>query len=447
MLSPHQTLNLPQSLGNGLVIRLGTPADVEPLAEFNTRIHLEEGEPPNFLRDWTRALMAGRHPTTSPADFVLVEDKGQIVSAAGLIPQVWHYAGRPFGVGRPELVGTDPAYRRQGVMRAIFAQLHALSAAYGHQVQGITGIPWYYRQFGYEYALALGGSRSLRVEDVPVADPNQPDPCQIRSATLADIPALMTLYQNYAADKLITAPLDEARWRYELTERGYAARTCCLVLPSGRVAGAFTASTAVFRESLILRTLIVEPGVSLRQVLPVVARYLKAWGQTYLAETTPPDTVAAKFTTLSLDLGAEHPAYAAFEAKLGPAQRPYAWCMRVSHLPDFIRHLTPVLEQRLAVSVMCGYSGALNLSFYRDGLRLQFDQGRLVEVAAWPPPDFGQDWEGAGFPPLIFWQLLFGYRSLDELRETFPDCQADEEPALLLKALFPKQASWVTPLN
>jgi hypothetical protein len=44
-------------------------------------------------------------------------------------------------------------------------------------------------------------------------------------------------------------------------------------------------------------------------------------------------------------------------------------------------------------------------------------------------------------------QLLFGYRSLAELRYAFPDCWADEEPTLLLNALFPKQSSLVFPLG
>jgi hypothetical protein len=96
---------------------------------------------------------------------------------------------------------------------------------------------------------------------------------------------------------------------------------------------------------------------------------------------------------------------------------------------------------------MSGHSGELKLSFYRDGLRLVFEQGRLTEVAPWPVPESNQQWDGAEFPPLVFLQLIFGYRSLEELRHAFPDCYADEEPALLLNALFPKRVSLVFPLG
>ena len=69
------------------------------------------------------------------------------------------------------------------------------------------------------------------------------------------------------------------------------------------------------------------------------------------------------------------------------------------------------LERRLADSSASGYTGELTLNFFRSGLRLVFDQGRLTDAA-----DFrGEGWNpqyNAGFPPLVFLQLLFGRRSL-----------------------------------
>ncbi|MEJ2557063.1 MAG: GNAT family N-acetyltransferase [Anaerolineae bacterium] len=221
MSGPHDALNLPRSLGDGLVLRLGTPADTEALIDFNIRVLLAEDEAPMLLRAWIRDLISGRHPTTTAADFVLVEDTqaGKIVSSTCLIPQVWVYEDIPFAVGRPELVGTDPAYRRRGLVRTIFGTIHALSAAYGHLVQGITGIPWFYRQFGYEFALPLGGRRDLNVNDVPALKEGETEPYHIRQATEADISTLMRLYQRQCADKSVSTLIDEEQWRYDLTGR------------------------------------------------------------------------------------------------------------------------------------------------------------------------------------------------------------------------------------
>ena len=114
-------------------------------------------------------------------------------------------------------------------------------------------------------------------------------------------------------------------------------------------------------------------------------------------------------------------------------------------LPGFLRHVAPALEARLAKSVAAGHTGELKLSFYRDGLRLAFDAGRLTVVEPWMPAH--EDGGAAAFPDLTFLQLLFGYRSLDELRGAFVDCWQDgDEPRTLLEALFPKQPSKFWPM-
>ncbi|MBN1220032.1 MAG: GNAT family N-acetyltransferase [Anaerolineae bacterium] len=445
MTSPHNTLNLPRALGDGLVLRLATEADIDPLAEFNGQIHYEDGEPTGFLPTFTRVLMNGQHPTMVAKDFVLVEDttKRKIISATCLIPQVWYYDGIPFKMGQPELVGTNPAYRRRGLVRLIFDTIHQLSAAYGHQLQGITGIPWFYRQFGYEFALDLGGRRALPIANVPELKEDEAEPYQIRPATETDIPALIHLYQQCLEGKLVTTPMDEARWRYELSSRTYAIQTYCIINDQQRIVGSCRGSAEVWHSEMGLWGIVVDKGVSLRVVLPGVTRKLKAHGEAYLANHQDSKDQEQKLAAIQFHLGADHPAYQAFDAKLGPLQKPYGWYIRVPDVPGFIQHVTPALEKRLANSVMSGYSGELKITFYRGGLRLVFDGGRLTQAEDWASQDSRKDGGGAGFPPLIFLKLLFGYRSLAELRDAFPDCWANEESTLLLNALFPKQPSWV----
>lgn len=129
-----------------------------------------------------------------------------------------------------------------------------------------------------------------------------------------------------------------------------------------------------------------------------------------------------------------------------PRQRdPYAWYVRVPDLADFLRHVAPALERRLAQSVAVGHTGELKLNFYCDGLRLTIENGELVEVERWMPPRVGAG--DAAFPDLTFLQLLLGYRSLEELRFAFADCWTKNDDArALLNALFPKQASHVWPV-
>ncbi|MFN2165031.1 MAG: GNAT family N-acetyltransferase, partial [Anaerolineae bacterium] len=126
--------------------------------------------------------------------------------------------------------------------------------------------------------------------------------------------------------------------------------------------------------------------------------------------------------------------------------RPYAWYLRVPDLPGFLRHIGPALEQRLATSPLSGHTGELKLSFYRDGLRMQFEAGKLVEVGPWQPTHTeGGD---AGFPGLTLLHLVFGYRTMQELDEMLPDCwTANDGVRELLHVLFPKRPSDVWPVS
>jgi hypothetical protein len=258
---------------------------------------------------------------------------------------------------------------------------------------------------------------------------------------------LMRLYRRDTVDKLVTTHLDETRWRYELAYRSYFAHVYCLTDHQGQVVGSYVASAEVWGGEVAIWQVVVDKGIALRTALPTIVRAVKAHGKRQLKGTKDKEGQEKTLQNIRFILGARHPAYEAFDAKLGALQPPYGWYIRIPDLPGFIRHIAPALEKRLAGSVISGYSGELRITFYQGGLRLVFEQGRLTTAENWQSLDDRKDRGGAGFPPLVFLKLLFGYRSLEELRYAFPDCWAEEEPTLLLNALFPKQASWVVGLG
>jgi hypothetical protein len=195
----------------------------------------------------------------------------------------------------------------------------------------------------------------------------------------------------------------------------------------------------LWRTFLSMTCYELSPGVSWLAVTPSVIRYLWATGQEMSARQ------GKALEGFAFSLGAEHPAYAASAGHLVRTRPPYAWYVRVPDLPAFIRHVAPALEQSLAASPAAGHSGELMVQFYRAGLRLVLAAGRLAEVQPWDPPDLMDG--DAAFPGLTFLQLLFGYRSLEELRYAFADCWADDAAAAVLTGLFPKQVSTIWPVS
>ena len=438
-----------RDLGDGLILRRVNREDTEALVAFNERIHgnIKTGELEKRVGAWTRDLMEKPHPTFDISDFTLVEDTqtGKIVSSLNLISQTWSYGGIPFEVGRPEVVGTEPEYRDRGLVRAQFEMIHQWSAERGQMVQVITGIPYYYRLFGYEMGLALGGGRIGYLPQVPVLNKNENERFKIRLATREDIPFLSEVYESASLRYLINCLRDEAMWRYEIDGKDEDNVNRSVVglieTPAGEAVGFLAHPPFNWGPTLAVYQYEVRPGISWAAVTPSVIRYLKATGETYYQRDK-----SKEFGAFGFWLGTEHPVYDVISDSLPRWREPYAFYLRVADLAGFIRHIAAELEGRLADSALVGHNGELKITFYRDGLRLVFKDGVLAKVERWKPEPLGQSGDAA-FPDLVFLQLLFGYRSFEELEYAFADCYADSnEATALLNILFPKQASNVWPV-
>lgn len=451
-----ELLALPRDLGDGLTLRWGRASDIDIVAEFNRRLHSDTAEPDMGIHHWIYDLLSGDHPTVSPSDFSVVVDEkqgGKLVSSLNLISQTWAYEGIPFGVGRPELVATEPEYRRKRLIRTQMELIHALSAHRGELVQAITGIPWYYRQFSYEMALDWGGERRLLWPNSTRLKPDEAEVFRLRPATTADIEVLQLLYERHCQSSMISRVRDDAQWRYELSRPnevslGYHGFYLIETLP-GQAVGYFEAIAVQQEGPLAVRELAVLPGHSLRAVGEFLSRALQKLAEEInrarQGELTPAGKPRGLLNSTSFWLGPAHPVYEALGSQLEKPSLPYAWYIRVADLPAFLRRIAPALEKRLAESVMAGHSGTLRLNFYRAHHELNFEGGKLSGIGSFTP-----EYLSAGdalFPGLTFLHLLFGHRSLDELRYAFADCRPNNERAtVLLNILFPKKPSAVVSL-
>jgi Acetyltransferase (GNAT) domain len=451
MFTKQQTIL--RDLGNGLIMRRSTPEDAEALAEFNGNIHAHGDDEADLqcLAAWTRDLLTRPHPTFRPNDFTVVEEAttGRIVSSSNLISQTWSYEGIKFGVGRPELVGTLPEFRSRGLVRLQFEEIHKWSAERGQMIQAITGIPFYYRQFGYEMALDLDGRRFGYEVQIPKLREGEIEPYTIRAAHENDLPFIEQLYDQTCQRSMIACARTHEILRYELSGRSEN-NNCWVnwmiedkrsspVDKVGEPAGFFRAPGYVRHNSLVAAPYELKRGVSWLEVTPSVVRHLWAKGQEYAKRN------GTECNSFGFVLGAEHPAYVALGDRLPTIRDPYAWYLRVADLPGFLNHIKPALEKRLDGSIASGHSREIKISFYRTGLRLVIEKGRLTLIEHWRPT--AEDGGVIAFPNLTFLQLLFGYRGYDELQYTFADCWCDsEEVRVLINILFPKKLSNVFPI-
>ena len=437
-----------RDLGEGLILRQATVGDTEAAAEFQAQVHARPDESGEPFRVWTRDLMSGALPGFGPGDFTLVEDTdtGAIVSMLNLIAQTWSYGGIEVAVGRIELVSTHPDYRRGGLIRAQMGAVHDLSAARGEQMQVISGIPWYYRQFGYEMAVEYGFGHSCSWSGGPAPTDGAEGPYRVRRAAEGDIPFVSRVYDKGMSRYLLSCVRDEGLWWYELfgrSEDTYGLTEICVVeAATGAPVGLLAHARELWYGDLMVLLYELEGETSWSEVTPGVVRYLRGTGAEYAARYG-----SGSFRDVMFALSTEHPVYGVVEDATPHWERPRAWYVRIADIPGFIRHVAPVLEGRLAGSDAAGHTGELSIGFIDYGVDLSFDNGRIARVERRRNPARGDSWLDRGssdalFPGLTFLQLLFGFRSSEELEYAFPDCEIRSPTArVVLDALFPKSPS------
>lgn len=442
-----------RDLGNGYRLRWATPADGDQYAQLAAKafyLKNEQMENPNVV-GYAHDLTSNNHPLCHADDVaVVLDDHNHIVAAAALMIQPLEYEGIPLKVGRPELVCSDSQVRQRGFVRAIFELMHAKSAARGDVMQAITGIPHYYHQFGYSWSVDYNAHAKVTLAKLPMLAGGS-NPIQLRRVAPNEYQQYVALYNN---DRL--------------------GRNLALTTPYTPEYFAHVLTTSVSTEGFIPYFIVNELGSVLGYFLADQRSWDGWWtilgigaaANQSLANLIVPTLHAAKELTvdihkvvphhpdihsLNIQVDGDHPIQQVLTNRNIPYhyEAPYTWYLRVPDMMKLLGQITPVLERRIANSIFKGYTGKLVLSFFRDGVELEWQNGQLVQLTPWHPPIYEKDGRSANasYPPNIFNQQLFGWRSLAELRDWRPDVWADNNSTPLLDVLFPKQASWFLWMN
>ena len=150
----------------------------------------------------------------------------------------------------------------------------------GHLAQGITGIPWYYRQFDYEYAIDLDGGRCVYPALIAPLQDGETEAYHFRLATPDDLPLVMALYDRDCARSLVACPRSVEEWRRNLFSAAPEAVTYSVLhiieTQDDRAIGVMRTSRELsWRGMFPVRMFNVIEGQSLRAVLPSALRWLK----------------------------------------------------------------------------------------------------------------------------------------------------------------------------
>lgn len=419
----HDEKPIRQPLEDNLVLATAaSEEDVERAAAFNAVIHA-----PEDVGTLIQNLFL-HHPATRGRDLFFVEDagSGEIVSSLCLIPWTWRYGDVEIPVGEMGMVGTAEAYRGRGLVRAQVRAFKRRLAERGCLLSHIQGIPYFYRQFGYEYALPLEASIRLELRHVP----DSPEPAfTFRRATPEDIPALRRLYDEAARDLTIHTVRDDRTWYYlETNAHGTVTERERWIVqdPEDGVAGYVSVQRHPFGEELTVdetASLSFEAALATLQHARKLAADREKPG---IRLNLPAD---ATLTRLARSLEAHD-------------EGSYAWQIHVPDVAALLRALSPVLEHRLADSPFAGLTREIQLHLYPEGIALHLEAGRLTQVTR-AEPDASTGDVILRCPPLPFIPLVLGHRTWRDLQATYPDVLVPPLWRLLVDTLFPRVPSFL----
>ncbi|WP_439660624.1 GNAT family N-acetyltransferase [Lentzea sp. HUAS TT2] len=327
----------------------------------------------------------------------VADDDGRIVSTVTLMDETVTLAGVDIPAGQIEQVATDVEYEGRGLVRQLMGWAHDRSARQGHLLQVMMGIPYFYRQFGYTYAIPLKQTRALATKPEPVAGHT------IRLATEADIPAL-DRFQEHAQQGIgLRMAHGTPCWRWLLHRTGS-------------------------------RTWIVE-----RDGTPVATGRStpEDEGDVVLGEIAGIDDDAVKAVVALVDPAEVVERLPVLEEFLAPrAPNLEQYLVRLPDVPALLEHLRPVFAQRLQ-----GQEPAdVLLGFFRTHVRFHWD-GKDIGPYEWGGTLLAPGAQGgAGIAPDHLASLLFGPHGMDGLQRLCADVYPGPK-AELMYALFPPVTS------
>lgn len=409
-----ETSELHLELSGGLLLRRAIPDDIESLLDLNGQMLGEDS------RIEVKFLIEGGVPGTGLADFlVVVEPGGRVVSSLSFLEQELRVGQTKLKIGNPEFVSTLPEYRGAGLIRQQFAVLEKWQKDRGLAVSTIMGIPYFYRLFGYEYALEdyRAGFLYPKLHLEKLA--SVPD-LEIRRTVESDAPLLAKMYAHTAAQAGVALSMAESGWAWSARTRELLANNLedWVALEDG-------VPVAYARLHLYNTALTVFRFAGSLAGQQAIIKKALAW---------------PNLEKLGVGTVRDNP-LARWIATLEPGRRPpYANYVRINDPVLAFRQLAPEFESRLAASRFAGLTQQVELGFYRFGVALSFENGRLTGVEAGPPnPD-----PRMGMPPDLLPKVLMGFRSLEDLAQRSPDLIVSrDEDWELLNVLFPPLISMI----
>lgn len=421
-------MKLPDGFEFGIVT---TDDELEELIKFNSIVHTDDD--PDELR---RQIDLFPDFTRESCFYIRDVDKGKIVSSSNAIPSIWSYSGVELRNLELGWVGTLKEYRQRGFSRALYNHFEKLLFEGKYDISTIQGIPYFYRQFGYDFVLPMNRMVWMNVSQTPNADPETTPYMSlgVREAENKDLKDMIRLHEEYNRRILVSVKRSEEFWQIqEDQKRMFEDEFSSFVIDNnGKIIGYFrlvkwqgakdvpTSATLGIMENHI-------------QTYHGVMRAIQFFREKSIEiEANMFGVMGPEFNNLARvtkDLG-------------GVVHAGWKHQVRIPDMISLLKKISPVLEKRLEGTMFQGLTQELCFNAFRNCYVFKFESGKIVNIE-----DIGiqevHEKRTIRVPPQDFVRLIFGEYSLDELKSHNVDFLVGGSVRALVETLFPKQDSCI----
>jgi hypothetical protein len=371
----------------------------------------------------TCKCLINHYPNIQDEHFQIVEDtvKNRIVSTTCLIPWTINFEGVPLNAAMLEMVLTHPDYRGMGLVRDQIDCFHKTVQEQGNDMSFIWGIPYYYRQFGYSYAIE--GLVAEYIPKVLIPADLDCDGLSLMEAKIKDIPILSRNYANLCESLDIYVERTEIHWQYMIEHARFP--VYLVTDRQGHTHGYIVMQNDPANHCVnILENSLDDAAVA----LVLLAKLKKeAQGEIYIFW---PGTSA--MVKLAKSLGST-------------TIKNTQWLFRIHDICAFIIKIRKVLERRLDSAGLGGFNGSLVINFFKSAYEITISGGKITEVngIGFKDASMGADGGDLCIPMDAFIQYIMGFRNLEELRDIWPDIVVRNKNRYILEALFRKSEAYL----
>lgn len=357
------------------------------------------------------------HPEMNKQEYFMVKHGEEPVAGLVLIPQKWNIEGVELKVAEMGCVGTVPEHRRKGIQRILNNKFDEYARKNGYDMCVLAGIPYFYRQFGYQYAVELDYSTEIDVKKLP----SSRDYTQ-REFIDEDIGDAQKLLEATQSRYLVMSIRTPTIWSMQQETGTYGAEPfkATSILDGDKL-------IAYYRwwaeeKTLAIRELALRDEEDAEWVAAVIREHAEKQGLDKIKTKLSHEDYFSKYLI----------------AQGATINKPYGWQVKLLDPQDFLWKMRPLFEKRLAESEYKGLTKTLPLNFWKYALSLEFIDGKLVSVEK-----ISETGRVLGLNPYASIQLFLGYRSREDLEYAYPDFYVRGGNAELIDVLFPRRPGYI----